>query len=112
VAVGNCALHWVGLIDAPVMYTASIGLFILWVTIRLLASLISYSMQGMELFWRQIGSWISLFIKCGCVGMVLFVVIPLLMGHLVELILLSPLRVPYDKLPVFYPSMVSLLSMI
>lgn len=106
-AVGRYALRLVGLIDAPVMYTASIGLYIIWISIRLLTTLISHALQGMELFWRQIVSWMGSLVKCGLVGIVLFIIIPLLMGRLVELILLSPLRVPFDKLPVFYPSTVS-----
>lgn len=106
-AVGRYALHLVGLVDAPVMYTASIGSYIIWIIIRLLTALITHALQGMERFRKQIVSWTGLLVKCGLAGLVLFVLVPLLMGRLVELILLSPLRVPFDKLPVFYPSTVS-----
>lgn len=107
VAVGRFSLHSIGLVDAPVMYTASIGFYILWIMIRLSAALASHALQGIELFWRQIVSWMGLLVKCVIAGTILFGIIPLIMGHLVELILLSPLRVPVDKLPVFYPSTVS-----
>ena len=107
VAIGRYALHLVGLVDAPVMYTASIGLYIIWIAIRLLTTLISHALQGMELFWRQVVLWMDVLVKCGFAGVIFFIIIPLFMGHLVELILLSPLRVPFDKLPVFYPSTVS-----
>lgn len=107
VAVGQFSLRVVGLADAPVMYTASIGLYIVWITIRVSVTIVSHALQGTELFRRQLALWISVLVKCIVAGVILFLIIPLIMGHLVELILLSPLRVPVDKLPVFYPSTVS-----
>lgn len=109
-AVGRLFLHSIGLVDAPVMYTASVGFYILWIVIRFSATLISHALQGVKLFWRQIVSWMGLLVRCMIAGTILFGIIPLIMGHLVELILLSPLRVPVDKLPVFYPSTVSYLN--
>ncbi len=44
--------------------------------------------------------------KCMVAGFLLFVVIPLLLGHVVDLLLITPLRVPSDRTPVFYPSTV------
>ena len=46
-------------------------------------------------------------IKCVIVGFLLVVVIPLLLGHLVDLVIITPLRVPSDRTPLFYPSTVS-----
>ena len=46
-------------------------------------------------------------LKCVVAGFLLFVVIPLLLGHLVDLLLITPLRVPTDRTPIFYPSTVS-----
>lgn len=107
VAIGRLLLHCVGLLDAPEMYTASIGLYFIWISVKFLITIIPHALEGTTLFFRQLKSWIYVVIKCVFAGTVLFLIIPLIMGHLVELILLSPLRVPVDKLPVFYPSTVS-----
>lgn len=107
VAIGRLSLHVIGFVDAPVMYTASIGLYIIWIIIKLTSTLLSLALDGTEQFWSQFILWIGLLMKCVLVGSILFVLIPLMMGHLFELILMSPLRVPVDKLPVFYPSTVS-----
>ena len=40
-------------------------------------------------------------------GFLLLVVIPLLLGHLVDLVVITPLRVPSNRTPLFYPSTVS-----
>lgn len=110
VAIGRLLLHCVGLLDAPEMYTASIGLYLMWISIKFSITIIPYALEGTTLFFRQLKSWIYLVIKCALAGTILFLIIPLIMGHLVELILLSPLRVPVDKFPVFYPSTVSMFS--
>ena len=44
--------------------------------------------------------------KCIIAAILLFIVIPLLLGHLVNLLLISPLRVPMHKTPIFYFSTV------
>lgn len=107
VAIGRTSLRLVGLVDAPEMYTASIGLFLFWIALRLLVAIVPHAALGVLAFLKQMVSWTVLMLKCLCAGFFLFVVIPLFMGHLVELVLLSPLRVPVNKLPVFYPSSVS-----
>lgn len=40
-------------------------------------------------------------------GFLLFVVIPLLLGDLVNLLIISPIRVPMNKTPIIYYSTVS-----
>ena len=46
-------------------------------------------------------------VKCVVAGFLLLVVIPLLLGHLVDLVIITPLRVPSNRTPLFYPSTVS-----
>ena len=96
-----------GLVDAPEMYTASIGLYLIWIAVKLIMAILPHASQGASVFFKQMILWTGLMVKCLFAGIILFVIIPLMMGHLVELILLSPLRVPINKFPVFYPSTVS-----
>ena len=107
VAIGRTSLGLIGLINAPEMYTASIGLYITWITIKLFITLYSYATQGAMSFIRKLILWMFLILKCLFIGSVLFVIIPFLMGHLIELVILSPIRVPVNKFPVYYPSTVS-----
>ena len=98
----------VGVSQAPEIYTAAVGLYTVWLIIRFGATIASYIMQGTEILIEQLKLWSLQGVKCAVAGLLLFVVIPLLLGHLVDLLLISPLRVPHDRTPVFYPSTVSL----
>lgn len=96
-----------GVTQVPEIYTSAIGLYALWFIIRFGATVTSYIMQGTEMLLAQMKLWSLQGVKCGVAGFLLLVVIPLLLGHLVDLVLISPLRVPRDRTPVFYPSTVS-----
>ena len=108
VAVGRYSLHIFGLVDAPIMYTSSFGLYIMWLVIRFISVIVSFGLQGRTSFCEQINMWSCLLIKGFVAGILLFLVIPLLMGHIIELIILNPLRVPVFKYPIYYFSTVSL----
>ena len=107
VSIGRFLMSVCGVTEVPEIYTSAIGLYILWVTIRFWATITSYIMQGTEMLVTQMKLWSFQGVKCVVAGFLLFVVIPLLLGHLVNLLLISPLRVPHDRTPVFYPSTVS-----
>lgn len=107
VTIGRVSMSVFGLVEAPEMYTASIGLYILWISIRVSVAILPHASQGVVRFLKQLIAWLGLILKCTLAGVIIFVIIPLIVGHLVELILLSPLRVPVYKFPVFYPSTVS-----
>ncbi len=107
VSIGRLLMSMFGVTQAPEIYTAAIGLYTLWLVVRFGATVTSYIMQGTEMLVTQMKLWSLQGIKCGVAGILLFVVIPLLLGHLVDLLLISPLRVPRDRTPVFYPSTVS-----
>lgn len=110
VAIGRFSLSLAGLRNAPEMYTASVGLYLTWIAIKLFITLHLYASQGAISFLLKLVSWMLLIMKCIFVGVILFVIIPLMMGHLIELILLSPIRVPSNKFPVFYHSTVSIIN--
>lgn len=96
-----------GLTNAPEIYTAAIGLYSLWLLIRVSTSLYGYVTEGTVQLMTQVAFWTAQALKCAVAGFLLFVVVPLLLGHLVDLFLLSPLRVPTDRTPIFYASTVS-----
>lgn len=97
----------VGLEDAPEMYTASIGLYLLWIIAKLYITLLPHASEGATYFVKQLKLWMGLIMKCVVAGIILFIIIPLMMGHLMELVILNPLRVPMNKFPLFYLSTVS-----
>ena len=99
------SLFW--LTNPPEIYTAAIGLYSLWLLIRVFTSLYSYVTEGAVQLMTQVAFWAGQTLKCAMAGFLLFVVVPLLLGHLVDLFLLSPLRVPTDRTPIFYASTVS-----
>ena len=98
-------LFWMN--NPPEIYTAAIGLYSLWLIIRVSTSLYGYLTEGAVQLMTQVAVWVVQALKCVVAGTLLFVVIPLLLGHLVDLFLLSPLRVPTDRTPIFYASTVS-----
>ena len=98
-------LFW--LTNPPEIYTAAIGLYFLWLLVRVSISFYGYITEGTVQVMTQVAFWVVQAIKCVVAGFLLFVVVPLLLGHLVDLFLLSPLRVPTDRTPIFYASTVS-----
>ena len=47
-----------GIHQAPEIYTASIGLYIVWLTIRFGRTLIHHVSRGVKDFVRQFGLWV------------------------------------------------------
>ena len=107
VAIGRFVMGLFWLTNPPEIYTAAIGLYSLWLIIRVSTSLYSYVTEGAVQLMTQVAFWGVQALKCAVAGFLLFVVVPLLLGHLVDLFLLSPLRVPTDRTPIFYASTVS-----
>ena len=107
VAIGRFIMGLFWLTNPPEIYTAAIGLYSLWLLIRVSTSLYSYVTEGAIQLMTQVAFWAIQTLKCAVAGFLLFVVVPLLLGHLVDLFLLSPLRVPTDRTPIFYASTVS-----
>lgn len=107
VAIGRFVMGLFWMTNPPEIYTAAIGLYSLWLLVRVSTSIYSYVTEGAVQFMEQAAFWSVQVLKCLVAGFLLFVVIPLLLGHLVDLFLLSPLRVPTDRTPIFYISTVS-----
>ena len=111
-AIGRFVMGLFWMTNPPEIYTAAIGLYSLWLLIRLANSLYDYVKEGVVQLASQVAVWVVQALKCVVAGTLLFVVIPLLLGHLVDLFLLSPFRVPTDRTPIFYPSTVSVALLI
>ena len=111
VAIGRFVMSLFWMTNPPEIYTAAIGLYSLWLIIRVSTALYSYLSEGAVQLLTQLAIWVVQALKCVVAGSLLFVVIPLLLGHLVDLFLLSPLRVPTDRTPIFYASTVSCLPL-
>ena len=107
VAIGRFVMGLFWLTNPPEIYTAAIGLYFLWLLVRVSISFYGYVTEGTVQVMTQVAFWALQAIKCVVAGFLLFVVVPLLLGHLVDLFLLSPLRVPTDRTPIFYASTVS-----
>ena len=107
VAIGRFVMGLFWMTNPPEIYTAAIGLYSLWLIVRMSTSLYGYVTEGAKQLLTQMAIWAVQTLKCVFAGSLLFVVIPLLLGHLVDLFLLSPLRVPTDRTPIFYASTVS-----
>jgi E3 ubiquitin-protein ligase MARCH6 len=104
VSVGRLLMSLVGVTQAPDIYTAAIGLYTVWLFFRVAGTLMQYTSQGVSTLTKQISVWALQGVKCVVVGFLLLVVIPLLLGHVVDLVIITPLRVPSDRTPLFYPS--------
>ncbi|KAL5467202.1 hypothetical protein EMCRGX_G031401 [Ephydatia muelleri] len=104
VFAGRHLLVLAGVEGAPDIYTAAIGFYIISLACRAGSSLLGYLVKGFKPFAQQLGVWTVQALKCLTAGVLLFVIIPLLLGHLVDLFVITPLRVPTDRTPVFYQS--------
>lgn len=104
VTVGRLIMELVGVAEAPDIYTAAIGLYAVWLFIRMGSTLLHYLSQGVATLTWQFAVWSLQGLKCMVAGFLLLVVIPLLVGHLVDLVIITPLRVPSNRTPLFYPS--------
>jgi E3 ubiquitin-protein ligase MARCH6 len=104
VSVGRLLMQVVGVSEAPDIYTAAIGLYSVWLALRAGGTLLHYTSQGLSTLAQQISLWSLQVVKCLVAGLLLLVVVPLLLGHLMDLVLITPLRVPSNRTPLFYPS--------
>ena len=95
-----------GLVNAPEIYTAAVGLYIIWMVTRMCIFVFPYASHGMSHLAVQLLSWIVIGIKCVIAGLVLFIIIPLCVGYLADMLFFCPIRVPIHKTPIFYPTTV------
>ncbi len=48
----------VGMVRPPEIYTAAVGLYVVWLVIRVGRTLLEYVSQGVKQFVKQFGIWI------------------------------------------------------
>lgn len=107
VAIGRFLLSLFGLVNAPEIYTAAVGLYVVWMITRTFMFVMPYAYRGVLPLTAQLLSWIMIAMKCVIAGIILFIIIPLCMGYLADMLIFCPLRVPVHKTPIFYPTTVS-----
>lgn len=99
------------------LYTAACGMYTCWLLLRGGGILLTWIPQGLGAMWNRLRQWVVMVTRlltyCNGImllqGMKIFLitgifvgVIPLLLGVLFELVVVTPLRVPLDQSPVFF----------
>lgn len=84
------------------LYTASAGMYVLWLLARIVATMISWLPKGKMVVLRRITKMTVSTMKTMFAVIWLIGVIPFLFGLLVELVIVVPLRVPLDQTPVIW----------
>ena len=83
-------------------YTAAIGIYGNLVLIQAANRLVEWLREITRLSSVKIVKWIKILSKLAISGILLFGVIPLLIGALFDAIILMPIRVPFNQTPILY----------
>ncbi|XP_029498563.1 E3 ubiquitin-protein ligase MARCHF6-like isoform X1 [Oncorhynchus nerka] len=100
---------WTGSAKIHELYTAACGLYVCWLSIRVITVLLSWMPQGRRAILLKVQEWTLMVMLCNTilktvvVAVLLAGAIPLLLGLLFEMVIVAPLRVPLDQTPLFYP---------
>uniref|UniRef100_A0A4W5LYT1 E3 ubiquitin-protein ligase MARCHF6 n=1 Tax=Hucho hucho TaxID=62062 RepID=A0A4W5LYT1_9TELE len=94
---------WTGSAKIHELYTAACGLYVCWLSIRVITVLLSWMPQGRRAILLKVQEWTLMILKTVVVAVLLAGAIPLLLGLLFEMVIVAPLRVPLDQTPLFYP---------
>ncbi|XP_039285179.1 E3 ubiquitin-protein ligase MARCHF6 [Nilaparvata lugens] len=99
---------------APIheLYTASCGTYLCWLVARAAALVISWLPQGRAAFLQRLVTWAFVLAKAVVAFVVLFGVIPLLFGLLIELVVVVPFRVPLEQTPNLWLSQIWVLGVL
>ncbi|XP_031563606.1 E3 ubiquitin-protein ligase MARCH6-like [Actinia tenebrosa] len=104
VAIGRAIMSlWMGNLPVHELYTAACGLYFIWLVCRLCVVTMSWIPLGIRGMVEKVGNWIFLGLKCVFIAAILIGLVPFLLGLLFELIVVIPLRVPYDQTPLYFP---------
>ncbi len=112
VSLGRYLLHLIGIIKVSEVYSAALGIYIFWILARILMFVIPYARGGMHTFISKIPSWTFITAKCIVAATILLFVIPMCMGFLADMLVISAIRVPFNKTPLYYSSMVSYFTIV
>ncbi|CAB1326270.1 unnamed protein product, partial [Coregonus sp. 'balchen'] len=94
---------WTGSTKIHELYTAACGLYVCWLSIRVITVLLAWMPQGRRVILLKVQEWTLMILKTVVIAVLLAGAIPLLLGLLFEMVIVAPLRVPLDQTPLFYP---------
>jgi E3 ubiquitin-protein ligase MARCH6 len=84
------------------IYTAALGIYVLWIATRVAVVLATWLPQGRLVVIQNILKWMLKAGKFLVAFIFLGIIIPLLLGLLFEMVFIIPLRVPLDQSPVYF----------
>ncbi|CAH1780425.1 unnamed protein product [Owenia fusiformis] len=94
---------WMGSIKIHELYTAACGLYVCWLTLRAGNVLYNWLPQGYSAIFHKVKEYVILALKGVLLASIVIGLVPLLLGWLFELVVVTPLRVPLDQSPVYFP---------
>lgn len=98
---------WVTDGPAHELYTAACGLYACWLLVRLCVLSASWLPLGWAGVATRLQQWAATVLRATVALVVLVGVVPLLYGLLLELVFITPIRVPLNQTPVFFAFQVS-----
>jgi E3 ubiquitin-protein ligase MARCH6 len=104
VLLGRIFMGYFGIMNPPDIYTSAIGLYLLWAGMRAVNAVLVKMSAGTKAIFFHVLTWLYQIIKCTIAAGILFFIIPILLGNLVNLFIISPIRVPINRTPVVYLS--------
>lgn len=87
------------------LYTAAMGTYLCWIISRGIAIAVNLFPQGRQAVVQKIKHWMSIgasYAMAAVIFVLMFGVVPLLYGLLLELVVVVPLRVPLEQTPILF----------
>ncbi|XP_059612690.1 E3 ubiquitin-protein ligase MARCHF6 [Phlebotomus argentipes] len=87
------------------LYTAAMGTYLCWIISRGIAIAVNLFPQGRQAVMQKIKHWMSIgasYAMAAVIFVLMFGVVPLLYGLLLELVVVVPLRVPLEQTPILF----------
>ncbi|XP_055687108.1 E3 ubiquitin-protein ligase MARCHF6 [Lutzomyia longipalpis] len=87
------------------LYTAAMGTYLCWIISRGIAIAVNLFPQGRQAVMQKIKHWVSIgasYAMAAVIFVLMFGVVPLLYGLLLELVVVVPLRVPLEQTPILF----------
>lgn len=91
-----------GVLKVHELYTAACGTYLCWLALRAISLIVSWLPQGRAAMINRLRHWCVLGAKTIVASTILLGVIPLLLGLLLELVVIIPLRVPIHQTPLLF----------
>lgn len=93
---------WMGGSKVHELYTAACGLYACWLILRCAVVLANWFPKGWNAIAAKMAEWMAITSKSLVALSVLLGILPLLMGLLVDMVFIVPLRVPLNQTPIIY----------